>query len=281
MRGQGSFMADNVVESNSDGALQSVPDAGAFAGSDDERFARLSQTLGYALKNAEYLRVALTHSSAKSDDRPSNERMEFLGDSVLGLIVSEKLYRENPDYPEGELTRVKSVAVSREILAQRCRELGLHELMYLGKGIRRDGRAKLPVSVLANLYESVLCALYMEHGLEAARDFVERDIGPVIKSVTSHQFQQNYKSALQHLVQAHNERAPIYRVQGEFGPDHSKEFHVMVKIGERTFGPGVGKNKKEAEQRAAKTALAELLAQWETFNEADELLDIPTEEEDE
>lgn len=281
MRGQGSFMADNVVESNSDGALQSVPDAGAFAGSDDERFARLSQTLGYALKNAEYLRVALTHSSAKSDDRPSNERMEFLGDSVLGLIVSEKLYRENPDYPEGELTRVKSVAVSREILAQRCRDLGLHELMYLGKGIRRDGRAKLPVSVLANLYESVLCALYMEHGLEAARDFVERDIGPVIKSVTSHQFQQNYKSALQHLVQAHNERAPIYRVQGEFGPDHSKEFHVMVKIGERTFGPGVGKNKKEAEQRAAKTALAELLAQWETFNEADELLDIPTEEEDE
>lgn len=279
--GLGEFMAEFQEESISEGAFESVPDAGAFEGSDDERFARVSQILGYKLVNAENLRVALTHSSAKSDDRPSNERMEFLGDSVLGLIVSEKLYREHPDYPEGELTRVKSVAVSREILAQRCRELKLHELMYLGKGIRRDGRAKLPVSVLANLYESVLCALYMEHGLKASRDFVERDIGPVIKSVTSHQFQQNYKSALQHLVQAHDERAPIYRVQGEFGPDHSKEFHVMVKIGDRTFGPGVGKNKKEAEQRAAKTALAELLAQWETFNEADELLDIPTEEEDE
>ncbi len=274
-------MADQHQEGNSDGALQSVPDVGAFSGTDEERFARCSEILGYKLTNAEYLRVALTHSSSKSDDRPSNERMEFLGDSVLGLIVSEKLYREHPDYPEGELTRVKSVAVSREILAQRCRELRLHELMYLGKGIRRDGRAKLPVSVLANLYEGVLCALYMELGLEAAREFVERDIGPVIKSVTSHQFQQNYKSALQHLVQAHNERAPIYRVQGEFGPDHSKEFHVMVKIGDRTFGPGVGKNKKEAEQRAAKTALAELLAQWETFNEADDLLDIPTEEDEE
>lgn len=276
----GSFMAEQHDDSNSDGALQAVPDAGAFAGPEEERYARVSKIVGYELRNFENLRVALTHSSAKSEDRPSNERMEFLGDSVLGLIVSEKLYREQPDYPEGELTRVKSVAVSREVLAQRCRELGLHELMYLGKGIRRDGRAKLPVSVLANLYESVLCALYMEHGFDAAREFVERDIGPVIKSVTSHQFQQNYKSALQHLVQAHNERAPIYRVQGEFGPDHAKEFHVIVKIGERTFGPGIGKNKKEAEQRAAKTALAELLAQWETFDEADELLDIPTEEEE-
>jgi ribonuclease-3 len=273
-------MADKDIENTSEGALQSVPDVGAFTGTDEERFARCSEILGFRLTNAEYLRVALTHSSAKSDDRPSNERMEFLGDSVLGLIVSEQLYREHPDYPEGELTRVKSVAVSREILAQRCRDLGLHQLMYLGKGIRRDGRAKLPVSVLANLYEGVLCALYMELGLEAARDFVERDIGPVIKSVTSHQFQQNYKSALQHLVQAHNERAPIYRVQGEFGPDHSKEFHVLVKIGDRTFGPGVGKNKKEAEQRAAKTALAELLAEWETFNEADDLLEIPTEEDE-
>lgn len=271
-------MSDSM--SGSDGSLQSVPDAGAFSGSDTERMERCSRVLGFRLSNFENLRVALTHSSAKSDDNPSNERMEFLGDAVLGLIVSEKLFREHPDYPEGELTRVKSVAVSREVLAQRCRELGLHELMYLGKGIRRDGRAKLPVSVLANLYESVLCALYMEGGLAAAREFVERDLGPVIRSVTSHQFQQNYKSALQHLVQGHNERAPIYRVQGEFGPDHSKEFHVMVKIGERAFGPGIGRNKKEAEQRAAKIALAELLAQWETFEEGDDLLDIPTEFED-
>ncbi len=271
-------MPENKQDSS--GSLETFVEAGGFVGSDEERVKRCSEIFGYKFRNIEGVRVALTHSSSKSDDHPSNERMEFLGDSVLGLIVSEKLYRENPDFPEGELTRVKSVAVSREVLALRARDLGLHQLMYLGKGIRRDGHAKLPVSVLANLYESLLCALYMEAGLEAARDFVERDIGPVIKSVTSHQFQQNYKSALQHLVQAHNERAPIYRVHGEFGPDHSKEFHVVVKIGERLFGPGVGKNKKEAEQRAAKTALAELLAQWETFEDGDDLLEIPTGEEE-
>ncbi|MCF6227863.1 MAG: ribonuclease III, partial [Planctomycetes bacterium] len=199
--------------------------------SDDLR--RLDQAqviLGYKFQNLEVLRIALTHSSAKSDSHPSNERMEFLGDAVLGLIVSEMLFKKFPEFPEGELTRVKSVAVSRAMLAERIMELGVADLMYLGKGVRRDKSASLPTSILANLYEGLLCALYDEGGLEAAEAFIERDLGPVIEKMTSHQFQQNYKSALQHLVQARQERAPNYKVTQEVGPDHQKEFHVVVHV---------------------------------------------------
>jgi ribonuclease-3 len=176
---------------------------------------------------------------------------------------------------------VKSVAVSRAVLAERARELGLAELMYLGKGVRRDAGARLPVSILANLYEAVLCALYEDGGLEPARQFVESDLGPVILGITSHQFQQNYKSALQHLVQSRQERAPAYRVITEAGPDHQKEFHVIVNIAGVSYGPGVGRNKKEAEQRAAKAALTELLKEFGERDEDDEILEVPVPEDEE
>jgi ribonuclease-3 len=248
--------------------------------SDSERLVRAAELLGYEFKNTDPLRHALTHSSAKSTKHPSNERMEFLGDAVLGLIVSEMLYRMYPDFPEGELTRVKSVAVSRAVLADRVREMGFAELMYLGKGVRREGGARLPTSILANLYEALLCALYEEGGLEEARRFVEADLGPVIQSITNHQFQQNYKSALQHLVQSKSDRAPTYKVISEAGPDHQKEFHVVVSVDGVTFGPGVGRNKKEAEQRAAKAALTELLKEFDKEDDDDALLEVPVPEDE-
>ncbi|MCA8910749.1 MAG: ribonuclease III [Planctomycetes bacterium] len=260
-----------------------APKSGKQSGynkSDLERLEKASKLLGYTFKDYGPLRHALTHSSAKSAKHPSNERMEFLGDAVLGLIVSEMLFREYPDFPEGELTRVKSVAVSRAVLADRIREMGFAELMYLGKGVRREGGARLPTSILANLYEALLCALYEEGGLEEARRFVENDLGPVIKSITSHQFQQNYKSALQHLVQSRSERAPMYKVISEVGPDHQKEFHVVVSVDGVTFGPGVGRNKKEAEQRAAKAALTELLKEFDKEDDDDEILEVPVPEDD-
>jgi ribonuclease III len=247
---------------------------------DDERLRRAALLIGYGFDDLEPLRNALTHSSAKSTRYPSNERMEFLGDAVLGLVVSDMLYRMYPDFPEGELTRIKSVAVSRTMLAERARERGFAELMYLGKGVRRDGASQLPTSILANLYEALLCALYIAGGLEAVRDFVEADLGPVIEGITSHQFQQNYKSALQHLVQARNDRAPVYKVISEIGPDHRKEFHVTVSVGGVTFGPGVGRNKKEAEQRAAKSALTELLKEFDDHSDDDDLLEVPVPDDD-
>ncbi|MCA8917868.1 MAG: ribonuclease III [Planctomycetes bacterium] len=251
-----------------------------YSKSDIERLEKACELLGYKFKDYTPLRHALTHSSAKSAKHPSNERMEFLGDAVLGLIISEMLFRLYPDFPEGELTRVKSVAVSRAVLADRIREMGFAELMYLGKGVRRDGGTRLPTSILANLYEALLCAVYEEGGLEEARRFVERDLGPVIRSITNHQFQQNYKSALQHLVQSRSERAPTYKVIGEVGPDHQKEFHVNVSVDGVTFGPGVGRNKKEAEQRAAKAALTELLKEFDREDDDDDLLEVPVPEDD-
>lgn len=261
------------------GPVTSKPKSG-FGKADRERLQKAADVLGYEFTDLTPLRHALTHSSAKSTRYPSNERMEFLGDAVLGLIVSEMLFRMYPDFPEGELTRVKSVAVSRAVLADRVRELGLADLMYLGKGVRREKTARLPTSILANLYEAVLCALYEEGGLEEARRFVESDLGPVIHSITSHQFQQNYKSALQHLVQSRNDRAPIYKVISEVGPDHHKEFHVVVSVDGVTFGPGVGRNKKEAEQRAAKAALTELLKEFDDHDDDDDILEVPVPEDD-
>jgi len=265
-------------------SASSVPSAPSshrvFGGTDDERLAKAAKVLGYRFDDLGPLRNALTHSSAKSVRYPSNERMEFLGDAVLGMIVSDMLYRQFPDFPEGELTRVKSVAVSRAVLADRVRELGLADLMYLGKGVRREAGLRLPTSILANLYEALLCALYEVGGIEAAREFVENDLGPIIRSITSHQFQQNYKSALQHLVQSRNDRAPTYRVISEEGPDHQKEFHVVVSLSGVTFGPGVGRNKKEAEQRAAKAALTELLKEYAKPDEDDDLLEVPVPDDD-
>jgi ribonuclease-3 len=247
---------------------------------DIDRLKKAAKLVGYEFGDYTPLRNALTHSSAKSGKHPSNERMEFLGDAVLGMIVSEMLYRMYPDFPEGELTRVKSVAVSRAVLAERVRERGLAELMYLGKGVRRDGAARLPTSILANLYEAILCALYIDGGIEVVREFIERDLGPVIHSITSHQFQQNYKSALQHLVQSRSERAPVYKVISEVGPDHQKEFHVIVSVDGVTFGPGVGRNKKEAEQRAAKAALTELLKEFDDHDDDDDVLEVPVPEDE-
>ncbi|MHC4841270.1 MAG: ribonuclease III [Planctomycetota bacterium] len=251
-----------------------------YSADDLRRLNKAAEVLGYDFKNLETLRVALTHSSAKSDSHPSNERMEFLGDAVLGLIVSEMLFHKFPEFPEGELTRVKSVAVSRAMLAERIQELGVADLMYLGKGVRRDKSAHLPTSILANLYEGLLCAVYEEGGLEAARGFIDRDLGPVIRRITSHQFQQNYKSALQHLVQARQERAPSYKVIDEVGPDHQKEFHVVVHVDGVTYGPGKGRNKKEAEQRAAKAALNVLLREYDDDDDDDDILEVPVPDDD-
>lgn len=253
----------------------------SFTATELARLRSLEDILDHEFKDYQGLRHALTHSSAKTDRHPSNERMEFLGDAVLGLIISDMLFRHYPDFPEGELTRVKSVAVSRAVLADRARELGLAEMMYLGKGVRRDSGARLPVSILANLYEAVLCALFEDGGLEAAKQFVERDLGPVIEGITSYQFQQNYKSALQHLVQSRQERAPSYRVVTEAGPDHQKEFHVVVNIAGVSYGPGVGRNKKEAEQRAAKAALTELLKEFAARDADDDILEVPIPDDDE
>lgn len=228
----------------------------------------------YRFDDKRLLEEALTHSSAKSERNPSNERMEFFGDAVLGLVVTEMLYHEFPEYPEGELTRLKSILVSRESLAEKAVELRLHDHVVIGKGV--GSREGLPRSILSNIFEALIAALYIDGGFEPCRAFLskcfEKDMLELIGRMTA----RNYKSALQQLSQAYVSATPSYRVLSESGPDHEKQFEVVAEINGQRYGSGSGPSKKEAEQTAARVALKELLASLDLGDDdASMLLELP------
>ncbi len=212
--------------------------------------------LDYTFANAGYLREALTHASGADHRLASNERLEFLGDSVLGLIVCDLLYRKFPDYLEGELTRIKSVVVSRTTCAKISERLGFEKCLILGKGMGMQGPT--PSSLLANVFESLIGALYLDGGIEAARRFIVEHIEAEIdETVEGHGFV-NHKSILQQTAQRQFGSTPTYLLLDVKGPDHSKCFKVAAQIGRLRYCPAWGKNKKDAEQRAAMNALSEL-----------------------
>ncbi len=217
-----------------------------------ERLRTLEEALEVRFDNPELLMRALVHSSAKDATLPCNERMEFLGDSVLGLVVSEHLYHLFPDFPEGDLSAIKSVVVSATSLAACAKTLNLADYVILGKGILQ--KKTIPDSVLANALEATIAAIYMDRGLEAARVFVLRILRPRIEEVLKDQHAKNWKSLLQQHTQKELACVPQYRVVGETGPDHEKSFEVTVDVAGRTYGPGGGKTKKDAEQQAARIA---------------------------
>lgn len=217
-----------------------------------DRLRALEEALEVRFDNPDLLLRALVHSSAKDASLPCNERMEFLGDSVLGLVVSEHLYHLFPDYPEGELSSIKSVVVSATSLAACAKTLNLGEFVILGKGILQ--KKSIPDSVLANALEATIAAIYMDRGLESARVFVLRILRPRIEEVLKNQHARNWKSLLQQHTQKELACVPVYRVVGETGPDHEKSFEVTVEVAGKTYGPGGGKTKKDAEQQAARIA---------------------------
>lgn len=221
--------------------------------SSSERLDACQELIGYRFADPGLLRLALTHSSDKNSSENSalldNERLEFLGDAVLGMIVCEKLFADYPDFSEGELTAVKSVVVSRAVLASVSTELGLPDFMSLGKGLARNKR--LPKSLRANIFEAVLGAIYLDGGLDAARAFVLEHLNEQIKLVEHDQHQKNFKSLLQDYAQKRMGHTPTYRVIAEEGPDHIKEFEVVALIGRTEYARGKGKSKKDAEQHAA------------------------------
>ncbi len=219
----------------------------------DKRLAECQRIIGYHFASTDLLRVALTHSSLRSPDRECNERLEFLGDSVLGLVITEELYRYLPDSSEGELTRIKSAVVSRGALFRTSKRLGLPQFAEYARGVGR--RDELPTSVVANLVESVIGAIYLDAGYYPAREFVLRHIGAEIEDVLHDRGAKNYKSLLQHEVQQGIGVTPHYRTIEEEGPDHCKEFTVAAVIQGREWGRAAGANKKAAEQDAAKSAL--------------------------
>ena len=213
--------------------------------------------IGYHFKEPGFLAQALTHSSIKTEDNPSNERLEFLGDSVLGLVMTEFLYSYFQELDEGELTQIKSVVVSTSILAQESERMKLSSLYNVGKGVTR--RRSMPVSLQANVFEAVVGAIYKDGGLEEARKFILRNLFHHVLAVAHNEHPRNYKSLLQQWAQKELNVTPGYKVVSEKGPDHLKYFEVVAVIGRKTYGHGSGKSKKEAEQVAAREALKTLM----------------------
>lgn len=214
------------------------------------------ELIGYRFRDLSLLAQALTHASVAPTRAQSNERLEFLGDSVLALVVCQDLYQREGDLPEGEMTKIKSAVVSRVTCAAIAEGLGICQLLSLGKGMAKPGA--MPLSVAAAVFEAVLGAIYLDGGLEPARDFVLRHIGPYMDEALTTDHQKNYKSLLQQYAQREWTVTPDYRLLDEKGPDHSKCFEVAVWINGRQFPSAWGKSKKDAEQEAARRALVAL-----------------------
>jgi ribonuclease-3 len=214
------------------------------------------ERIGYQFVNPNLLLSALTHASGAQHRLASNERLEFLGDAILGAIVCEILFIRYPEYLEGDLTKIKSVVVSRSTLSKLSDEAKLQDFLILGKGMTTH--AEVPPSLLADLFESLIAAIYLDGGHEAARGFVVPRLEPEIELAATGESALNYKSSLQQLSQREFSQTPIYHLLDEKGPDHSKCFKIAAQIGKTRYSPAWGKNKKESEQRAARNAMCEI-----------------------
>lgn len=212
--------------------------------------------LGHVFSDKALLLRALKHASQADSRVESNERLEFLGDSVLGLVICDYLYQIYPNALEGELTKIKSNIVSRRTCAELATDLGLVDFLQLGKGM--GARKELPHSLAAAVFESLIGALYLDAGLQAAREFILRQMRPLIDEVTRLGHQDNFKSVLQQALQRLGHMNPAYVVVDETGPDHAKCFQVCVQINEKRFAACWGNSKKEAEQQSALDALLAL-----------------------
>lgn len=212
--------------------------------------------LGHRFSDRALLARALTHASTTDSRLDSYERLEFLGDAVLGLVTCEAIFLRYPDLLEGEMTKIKSTAVSRETCAAIACELGLVDLVELGKGMQ--GSASLPTSLAAGVLEAVIGALYLDAGADAARAFVEPLIEPRIEQAYRSGHQQNFKSLLQQHAQQVAEDTPRYLILDEKGPDHAKCFRVCVELSGKRYDAAWGASKKQAEQIAARSALLAL-----------------------
>ena len=219
----------------------------------------LEGAIGYRFQNITLLQNALTHSSYANErwhnSLLSNERLEFLGDSILGMVVAEHLYKQFPDRPEGELTKMRADMVCETSLAAIAEKIGLGQHLLLGHGEDRlGGRSR--ASILADAVESVIAASFLDGGMAAAEGFIRRF---VLTNVPVKRMQNtDYKTALQELVQQKKHQSLVYSLVGSYGPDHDKSFKVQVSLNGKVVGTGEGSSKKRAEQDAARTALEKL-----------------------
>ena len=231
-------------------------------------FSDIQQRLGYTFNDEELLERALTHKSYSNEYRVTshNERMEFLGDAVLGLVVSEFLMNVCPDSTEGDLSRFRAAVVSEPALASVAREIGLGDYLRLGKGEDQSG-GRNKDSLLADSLEALIASVYLDGGKDAAKSLVISIFEAMIMKTCAGGTSLDYKTKLQEICQERIKQLPEYRIVSETGPDHQKQFEMEVWINGRLSGHGIGKSKKEAEQGAAREALALLSEKQTTDNQ--------------
>jgi len=222
----------------------------------DSSLAPCQEILGYSFQDISLLEKALTHASISSTRLDSNERMEFLGDSVLGLSVCSALFEQYDDLLEGDMTKIKSTVVSRKTCAEVVQNLDLVRFLRLGGDLGAPGR--VPESVAAGVFESLVGAIYVDGGYAPANAFIMKHMQPYIDAAMENTHQENYKSLLQQHAQRKSSATPEYNLLDEQGPDHSKCFEVAVAIGGKHYPSAWGRSKKEAEQAAARRALVSM-----------------------
>ena len=227
-----------------------------------DEFEELQQALGYRFRDRGLLEHAMTHTSRANEDVSGgvldNESLEFLGDAVLGFVIADMLFKEFPDFNEGQKSKVKASLVSTTMLARQTEHLSLGEHLLLGRGEEKTG-GRRKQALLADGYEALIAAIYLDGGIDQARAFIAREFAPLLREVHSHGVSaQDYKSALQEYLQSHDRLLPEYRLAGSIGPDHRKLFRVEVVVQGEAIAEATGTSKKEAEQEAARLALEKL-----------------------
>jgi ribonuclease-3 len=219
------------------------------------------KNLGISFRQESLLEQAFAHLSYLNENpdfaRPSNERLEFLGDAILNFIVAEKLYEEFPKIPEGELTEIRASLVCRDTLAELASSLKLGDCLLLGRGEEANG-GRMKASNLANAMEALIGALYLDQGLARARRFILRQLKPELKKIKAGKKTPNYKALVQEFIQGQRRPTPVYRLVEATGPDHSKQFTAEILVEGEALGRGTGKSKKTAESQAARVAWEKL-----------------------
>jgi len=227
-----------------------------------DEFDELERAVGYRFRDRGLVEHAMTHTSRANEDASGgvidNESLEFLGDAVLGFVVADILFREFPQYDEGEKSKTKAALVSTATLARQAERLGLGQHLLLGRGEEKTG-GRYKQALLADGYEALIAAIYLDGGIEQARAFIAREFAPLLAEVQKGGLAaHDHKSALQEFLQSHDEPLPEYRLAGTVGPDHSKQFEVEVVVRGEPIASAVGPSKKDAEQEAARLALEKL-----------------------
>lgn len=229
-----------------------------FIADNQYAFKELESTINYTFSDKKYLLLALTHSSYANEKRNSglisNERLEFLGDAVLNIVTSEYIYKNFPDLPEGEMTKTRAALVCEASLMKCASNIMLGSYLFLGKGEENTG-GRTRTSILSDAFEALIGAIYLDSGLAEAGNFIFGTMKELFADFHSKDLFVDYKTQFQELVQKYGEQKICYRILDEKGPDHNKLFVAQVSVGEKLLGTGEGRNKKEAEQNAARAAL--------------------------